>query len=227
MDFLEYSYQKHAENFAKDLVDENRIRISESWFNENTADYWRHDRAYECVDHLLSENPEASWITVGDGRWGLDSIRIKKKGFSHVLPTDISEPLLKAAKDRGYISEYAVENSERLSFVDGAFDYVFCKESLHHFPRPYLALYEMLRVARRAVFCIEPNDHAGVNSLGGAHYLSFRSSLRQTLRLFFMRLRSKGAYLPITRRSAISNFLRRAWLGKCGQLCIWSFQTGV
>jgi hypothetical protein len=51
-----------------------------------------------------------------------------------------------------------VENAERLTFRDETFDYVFCKESFHHFPRPYLALYEMLRVARRAVFLVEPND---------------------------------------------------------------------
>src|SRR5262249_1159034 len=35
---------------------------------------------------------------------------------------------------------------------------VFCKESYHHFPRPMLALYEMLRVARKSVVLIEPNE---------------------------------------------------------------------
>jgi len=164
MNFLDYSYQAHAKNFAKDLVDENLKLRAESWFNENTADYWRHARAYECADHLLPEESSATLLTIGDGRWGLDSIRIRNKGFAHVLPTDISETLLKAAKERGYIQEYSVENCERLSFADGSFDYVFCKESFHHFPRPYLALYEMLRVARRAVFLIEPNDPVAIIS---------------------------------------------------------------
>jgi SAM-dependent methyltransferase len=65
---------------------------------------------------------------------------------------------LEASKQRGYIHEYSVENAEHLGFGDQQFDYVFCKESFHHFPRPYVALYEMLRVAKRAVFLIEPND---------------------------------------------------------------------
>jgi SAM-dependent methyltransferase len=51
-----------------------------------------------------------------------------------------------------------VENAESLSFQDSVFDYVFCKESYHHFPRPMLALYEMLRVAKSGVLLIEPND---------------------------------------------------------------------
>ena len=155
--FVAQHYARHAKHFENDLVDPERIRISASWFDETTADYWRHARAYECAE-LLRGDTSASWLTVGDGRWGLDAIRLSKKGFSSVLATDISEALLRASKDRGLITAYAVENAERLSFPDKSFDYVFCKKSLHHFPRPYVALYEMLRVARKGVFLIEPND---------------------------------------------------------------------
>src|SRR6185437_10876246 len=75
-------------------------------------------------------------------------------------PTDISEDLLKAAQEQGLITRYRVENAERLTFPDHAFDFVFCKESFHHFPRPMLALYEMLRVSTKGVILIEPNDRS-------------------------------------------------------------------
>lgn len=156
--FIQQHYARHATHFENDLVDEERKRISASWFDETTADYWRHSRAYECAQILAGGDTDSTWLTVGDGRWGLDSIRIRKKGFSSVMATDISEALLSAAREKGLIDEYAVENAERLSFPDNSFDYVFCKEALHHFPRPYVALYEMIRVARKAVFIIEPND---------------------------------------------------------------------
>lgn len=156
-DFSRQSYQQHAEHFARDLVDEKRIAISRSWFDTSTADYWRHERMYEFADCLV-ERRDADWLTVGDGRWGLDSVRLRNKGYTKVLPTDISEHLLKASQENGYIEKYAVQNAEDLSFDDASFDFVLCKESLHHFPRPYVALYEMLRVARIAVFLIEPND---------------------------------------------------------------------
>jgi len=155
--FIERHYARHASHFDSDLVESERVRISTSWFDESTADFWRHARAYECAG-LLAHRANASWLTVGDGRWGLDSIRIRSKGFSSVVASDISEALLRAAKERGLIDTYAIENAERLSFADDSFDFVFCKESLHHFPRPFAALYEMLRVAREAVFIIEPND---------------------------------------------------------------------
>jgi SAM-dependent methyltransferase len=155
--FLDRHYARHAEEFENDLVDAERIRISNSWFDETTANYWRHVRAYECIE-LLANPSSASWLTVGDGRWGLDSINIRKKGAKSVHATDISEALLREAKNRGLIDAYSVENAERLTFSDHSFDYVYCKEALHHFPRPWLALYEMLRVARNGVFLFEPND---------------------------------------------------------------------
>lgn len=167
MDFVTKSNLQHAEHFSNELVDEKRIAISQSWFDETTADYWRHARMYECAD-CLTHWPESRWLTVGDGRWGLDALRLQKKGFCNVLPTDISGYLLREAQERGLLSSYAVENAERLSFGENEFDYVFCKESFHHFPRPYLAVYEMLRVATEAVFLIEPNDpHPGPEELYG------------------------------------------------------------
>lgn len=39
---------------------------------------------------------------------------------------------------------------------DNSYDFVLCKESYHHFPRPPIAFYEMLRVANKAVVLIEP-----------------------------------------------------------------------
>jgi len=45
-----------------------------------------------------------------------------------------------------------------MSFSDGSFDFVLCKEACHHFPRPFVAIYEMLRVARKGIILIEPKD---------------------------------------------------------------------
>ena len=53
---------------------------------------------------------------------------------------------------------YERQNGEALSYDDKSFDLVFCKSGLHHFSRPVLGLYEMLRVARRGVVFIEPYE---------------------------------------------------------------------
>ena len=45
-----------------------------------------------------------------------------------------------------------------MSFQDKSIEFILCKESYHHFPKPTIALYEMLRVAKQAVVLIEPLD---------------------------------------------------------------------
>lgn len=162
--YSENSYLAHQEHFKQDLVDQQRLDIGASWFREDTANYWVHSRMYEGAVHLQLD-PDKAWVTVGDGRYGLDSIILKRKGWRNVLPTDISGYLLEASLKKGLINEYKVENAEKLSFSTEQFNYVFCKESYHHFPRPMVALYEMLRVAKEAVLLIEPNDTVNSNSL--------------------------------------------------------------
>ena len=157
--FHDASHRRHAAGFSADLTDPKRKKISESWFKRDTADYWRHARSYE-IAKILGGQPGEKWLTVGDGRFGLDSIRLREGGVAEVMPTDISEDLLKAAQEQGLITRYRVENAERLTFPDHAFDFVFCKEAFHHFPRPMLALYEMLRVSTKGVILIEPNDRS-------------------------------------------------------------------
>jgi ubiquinone/menaquinone biosynthesis C-methylase UbiE len=159
-DFAGESYQLHGEHYMHDpaINGEEGAKRIDSWFDETSADFWRQARMYDIVN-LLPDPDTAKWLTVGDGRYGTDSIALRKRGIKNVLPSDISEYPLKCALERNLITDYAVENAEKLSFADDAFDYVMCKEAYHHFPRPYIALYEMLRVAKQAVLLIEPNDY--------------------------------------------------------------------
>jgi SAM-dependent methyltransferase len=151
-------HDRHRKEWDRQAVDTIRAEAIRSWFRTDTADYWRHARMYEPARAFI-HRPELSWLTVGDGRFGLDSIRLRRLGISSVLPTDIGDALLKQAKAEGLIDDFAAENAESLSFADNSFDVVFCKESYHHCPRGPLALYEMLRVAREAVILIEPRDY--------------------------------------------------------------------
>lgn len=127
------------------------------WSNHETVDYQRHLRMYRLIDPILAVEKKAKWLTIGDGRYGHEAHYIGMHGSS-ATATDISTHRLKIAKDHRYIREYKKENAERMSFSDNAYDYILCKESYHHFPRPMIALYEMIRVAKKAVVLIEPND---------------------------------------------------------------------
>jgi hypothetical protein len=47
---------------------------------------------------------------------------------------------------------------EHINLKESSIDYVFCREAFHHFPRAYLGIYEMIRVAKKGVILIEPID---------------------------------------------------------------------
>jgi SAM-dependent methyltransferase len=152
------SHEAHSEWYELQYATkEAKDRAIELWEYDNehqTINNWIHKRMLELTNPFVTE--KKSWLTVGDG-YGFDANYFYKKGFD-VTATDISGTFLPLSQSRGFIEKYAVENVEKLSFADNSFDYVFCKEAYHHFPRPYLGVYEMLRVAREAVILVEPHD---------------------------------------------------------------------
>ena len=151
--FLHFSYERH---FEYDKTPD--LEKLETWKRFDTIDAWRHKRMYDAVLPLIKAYPLSKWLTIGDGRYGTDANYLLRNNVQNVLATSINNTLLKKSKEEGFITEYKVENAESLSFDDNSFDFVFCKESYHHFPRPMIAFYEMLRVAGTAVIIIEPND---------------------------------------------------------------------
>lgn len=123
----------------------------------SSVDNWRHTRMLASALPLIQGYPGATWMTVGDGSYGSDAGYLKECGVKACATSIVSEPL-ELAKKRGFIDDWARENAEALSQASESVDMVLCKEAYHHFPRPPVALYEMLRVARKFVVLIEPND---------------------------------------------------------------------
>ncbi len=178
--FHQLSYEKHEQHLKDHLNDPKRASKAKSWLEKDTVDAWRHRRMYESIDPLLEYDKDASWLTIGDGRYGLDASYIKQKG-GHVLATDISDSLLKKAKDAGHIDHCQKANAEKLPFDDNDYDFVLCKESYHHFPRPMIALYEMLRVSRKAVVLIEPSDEYAVETIRETSFMCIKNLVKLLL----------------------------------------------
>lgn len=155
--FHELSYSLHRSQMEELVDDPERELIQSSWFEETNANYAIQKRLYSAAS-CLRAGGDASWLTVGDGRFGLDAVYLSRYGFSSVIASDISDSLLKQAERYGHSIRYQVENAEALSLASGVVDYILCKEAFHHFPRPMIALYEMLRVARHGVVLVEPQD---------------------------------------------------------------------
>ncbi|MES2679852.1 MAG: class I SAM-dependent methyltransferase [Bacteroidota bacterium] len=138
---------------------EKELQVYKNWFDKTTTDIWRHVRMLSVLDPFLEHHKNASWVTIGDGRFGTSSTYIQRKG-GKTLATDINVTLLEVAKQNQMIPEFAYANAEALPFKDDQFDYAYCKQAYHHFSKPTLAVYEMLRVSKRAIIFTEPHDFA-------------------------------------------------------------------
>lgn len=152
------SYNRHNEWYNKHFPSqESKIDIykkSKLLGKQNLAN-WLQNIFFCTLDPLLQQKNK-NWLTLGDA-YGFDAQYILHSD-NQALATDLNTDFLNIALKEGIISACKAENAENLSFDDDSFDYVLCKESYHHFPRPYTAVYEMIRVARSAVVIIEPQD---------------------------------------------------------------------
>jgi len=149
-----WSYSKHK---GHEFSIFNEGSVPSIISRPNTVDAWRQERMLQTLLPLLTTHPEFKWITVGDGSYGSDAHYLKRNGVN-ALATSLDDTSLKIAKEKGYIDKYQAENAEKISFPDCSFDFVLCKEAYHHFPRPAIAFYEMLRICSKGMVLLEPQE---------------------------------------------------------------------
>ena len=124
-------------------------------FDGSTVDAWRHLR---MVDFAACFKDSAdTWLTVGDA-YGHDAHMLGLQGLGKVIASNLETSNLHNGHLAGAVGEYRQINAEHIALEDNSVDYVMCKEALHHMPRPMMAIYEMVRVARKGVVFIEPQD---------------------------------------------------------------------
>lgn len=125
-------------------------RETETWMKSPTQ---RDHFGRKLIADLVKQNSK-SILDVGCGI-GFDYPYYKGSNVEY-LGVDVTERFLQECKKRGVPAQYG--NVLNLPFQDGSFDTVYCKDLLLHLP-PGLwrkALAEMVRVAKKQVFTLEP-----------------------------------------------------------------------
>jgi len=148
----ELSYQAHINNWNSRTSerDERLFHL----INKNCINYQLQKRTLDVLKPFVKS--KSSWLTVGDYN-GLEANYLLNQGQDAVA-SDISDYFLIEAQKEHLINEYSQVNVEKIHYNDNSFDYLFCKEAFHHFPKAYLGLYEMIRCSRKATIMIEPID---------------------------------------------------------------------
>ncbi|MDR1792163.1 MAG: class I SAM-dependent methyltransferase [Bacteroidales bacterium] len=146
---VEKSYEKHHESGSQ--LSDNEILTNLKEMHDAESENQQKYAKFE-----LFMKPKDKWLTVGD-HFGVEARLLEKKDVI-ATASDICTVYLSVAKQQKLINDFAEQNAENMTFEAESFDFVFCRDSYHHFPRPYIAVYEMLRVAKKAVIIDEPLD---------------------------------------------------------------------
>ena len=142
----------HRDSFRKRLSDGS----IETWIDADNADYWGSNLVLEGLRSPFRQLTRRKILTIGDGKGGKEAIFLKELGHD-VTATDICPEVLSEVYRRALIDKYTQADVENLQFADDEFDIVMAKETLHHLSRPYVGLYEMIRVAREGIVIAEPH----------------------------------------------------------------------
>jgi SAM-dependent methyltransferase len=89
---------------------------------------------------------------------GTDIYYLSRYADAKIYCTDISPENVSITRKFFPSAEVEVADTEALPYPDGHFDFAIVCDSLHHMARPYLGIYEMLRVSKDGICIIEPHD---------------------------------------------------------------------
>jgi ubiquinone/menaquinone biosynthesis C-methylase UbiE len=144
--------KSHADN----IYESNQTSDVAKLYDDSSLRWSKSISVRDLLPAFATEQPQ-SILTIGDGS-AHEAVLLKSQGHT-VTASDISVGRLEKIKDSGYIDDCLELDAESLSLQDNSYDFVFAKETLHHLQRPYLGLYECLRVCRKAICIIEPATH--------------------------------------------------------------------
>jgi len=132
---------------------EPRKRAARDHFDQRAA-RWERDRLSPWIEGVPREALAALELTAGDRLLDVGcgtgaQVRDVAQMVERAVGIDLSSAMLREAHDLAEgVSNvgFAVADSERLPFPDGAFTAVLCTLSFHHYPNPTAAVAEMARV---------------------------------------------------------------------------------
>jgi SAM-dependent methyltransferase len=118
-----------------------------------------HDFALSFMVSMIRYLRCGSVLDIGSGTGrALFVIKEEVPGI-RICGIEPSPELRAAAQKKGLAHDEIVDgDAQALEYKDGEFDLVCAFGALHHIPKPSLAVGEMLRVARRAIFISDANN---------------------------------------------------------------------
>jgi ubiquinone/menaquinone biosynthesis C-methylase UbiE len=174
--------------------------------------FLRHRRLHIAFCILANQgvlDPPRQSVLVVCGGVGEEGILLRRRGFSNITVSDISEEALEICRTTNPDFKTVVANAEDMrEFIDESYDIVIVQDGLHHLQRPVQGFTEMLRIARKAVVVIEPH-HGAVGSLLGTTWETDGAAVNYVFRWNQLIL-EQAAYSYLL-RGDVTVVCRRLW----------------
>jgi ubiquinone/menaquinone biosynthesis C-methylase UbiE len=162
MSLADIESQKAGQADHFDAIDHPEFEINRP-HGESTIYRYLMDYKMGRVMELLGRPLAGARVLVICCGSGMDAEYLVHRG-AKVTATDLSNGCLARAAERmrRYDLDYELEqaDAESLPFDDGAYDYAFVHDGLHHLPNPEAAISEMARVSKAGILLTEPADAA-------------------------------------------------------------------
>lgn len=95
-----------------------------------------------------------------------DGRSLRRIGFTRITLSNLLDPRPSEQADLDDAGMHAIRlDAEAMEFADNSYDLVLAHEALHHCRSPHKALLEMLRVSRKHVILLEPNNSLAMQLL--------------------------------------------------------------
>jgi SAM-dependent methyltransferase len=220
-------------------------------FNPKEPDTQRHYHLLSSSDGLLDHLCPSSILSIGDNLARDAGFFKKVFPSAYCIASDLCTDGLEQAVEDGWIDSIFNADIESLPFKDADIDVVIAKESFHHWPRPMLGFYEMLRVAKKAVLLIEPFDvmegspvpfippcayNDACESVGNYKYrLSLREILKSAWAMYLPAVAAVGLNDPYSPNRSMEEWLKEKEildsLGQSGKrqfnlMCVVVYKSG-
>lgn len=177
----------------------------------------------ECFGIIRDAHIE-NCLSVGDSR-ARDAAYAKSIFTCQAIASDLNTSQLHQAVKDGFVDAVEDIDVEDIPYPDGSIDLVIAKETFHHWPRPFIGLYEMIRVSKKYVAIIEPYDclpsspspyveegeyHDSYEEIGNYKYqLSLRELLKASWAMGLPGVAVKGFNDPYQPGQTIEDWLKK------------------
>jgi SAM-dependent methyltransferase len=124
----------------------------------------RFEKVLQTCVHSMGLDLMSDVLVVGGS--AEDGRTLHRLGFTRVTLSNLLDPRPSEQADLDEAEMHTVKvDAEAMELADNSYDLVLAHEVLHHCRSPHKALLEMLRVSRRHVILIEPNNSLAMRVL--------------------------------------------------------------